>query len=128
MRPATDAGSGEEPVRNGVHRNVSTVSQGATTEPAVIVVHGAWTGGRLHLWGESGDAFGSPGGGEGAHPFACDAVTLRGAIGVGGGEAGEIELRLPVIGSSPAPSHELALALGRSAEGEAPEGCQMACE
>lgn len=95
---------------------MSQLSQGVSTESDVCVVHAAWTDGRLHLWAESGGAFAEHAGPTNSdHPFTLAPSDIARAIGVETGRESEIELRLPVIDATPAPSSELTLAIGHSA-------------
>ena len=82
------------------------------------MLHAAWSGGRLHLWGESSrrEAEWERDGGapEGdAHPWAADGAFLRELLPAGApwaarAEAGELTLRLPDAGRGPALSPKMA--------------------
>ncbi|MEZ6241819.1 MAG: DEAD/DEAH box helicase [Phycisphaerales bacterium] len=83
-----------------------------------LIVHAAWTGGALHLWGETDRHWSEPG-----SPFGAEASELAQALASVGveGRAGSVRLRLPEAGGRRVPSAEMAHALGRSAhelEGE----------
>jgi len=84
------------------------------------VVHAIWTGGALHLWGESAERAGD-GVQAGDHPAALApeelAAVLAGRVpGVAGeiekAEEGGVTLRLPTSSGAPAPSERLVHARG----------------
>ena len=93
------------------------------------VVHAIWTGGALHLWGESAEHAGD-GVGPGEHPAALAPDALAGVLGrraprvageIGRAEEGFVTLRLPTRSGAPAPSERLVHARGGGdCSGEAP--------
>jgi len=89
------------------------------------VVHAIWTGGALHLWGESADAAQAEGkpadAGAAAHPGALApgdlAATLRHrlprlAAALDRAEPAGVDLRLPTAAGAPVPSERLVHARG----------------
>ncbi|WP_405151860.1 DEAD/DEAH box helicase [Sphaerisporangium sp. NBC_01403] len=79
----------------------------------MLVVHGAWTDGRLALWAEDTMSPGEPASRDGhrAHPFAAPAQSLVSALGkaAAGAAATELTLQLPGSAKSPLPSPESGL-------------------
>ena len=98
----------------------------------MVVLHANWTGGALHVWGESadllsraGDASSGDGGAEAAcpHPFSMDADGVRREMerlgcDTSACESGVLSVRLPGMGGVPIPSPALAHAVGHSASPE----------
>jgi SNF2 family DNA or RNA helicase len=90
----------------------------------VLVVHGAWVGGRLALWAEDArTATSTPAGtstaasaaeGGRPHPFAAAAADLATALGEIATKADEVELAVQLPGSAkaPLPSPDSGLASG----------------
>lgn len=88
----------------------------------MLVVHANWSGGWIHLWGETIAAREhAP---VGAHPFAADASALRSALGLDGlceNDASSIRLRLPTRGERPEASPRLAHAAAGADDPETDE-------
>ncbi len=76
-----------------------------------LIVHAAWTGGLLHLWGESDRGWSDAG-----SPLGAEVSELEDALASLGitGRAGSVRVRLPEAGGRRLPSAEMAHAIGRS--------------
>src|ERR1700691_4450135 len=82
----------------------------------MLVVHGIWTYGVLHVWAESGELpheapprAGRPSRAPRPHPFAIQAALVADALPDIARKAvdDELTLRLPTVGDAPYPSPEL---------------------
>jgi SNF2 family DNA or RNA helicase len=82
----------------------------------MLVVHGVWTYGALHVWAESGELpheapprAGRPSRAPRSHPFALPAGLVTDALPDIARKAvdDELTLRLPTVGDAPYPSPEL---------------------